>query len=189
MPRPPILPTIDWPAVFETGVGYEQWIAQAEFEEKVQQTEDIRKNLTLTEEEKQRLSAISRPVHVLAIAEDWCGDVVRNVPALQKLAEFCPNLIVKYVSREQHPDVFVRFLTNGGEAIPKFVFLSEDFVECSNWGPMPEDYRRLIARGKACGNVAAARELVAEKYQQDPERRIAVGELLHLIELASCRTP
>ena len=82
-----------------------------------------------------------------------------------------------------------RFLTNGGEAIPKFVFLSEDYVECGNWGPMPEECRRLIARGKACGDVPAARKKVALLYEADPERRVVIDELIAEFESGDRPTP
>jgi hypothetical protein len=128
-------------------------------------------------------------VHVVAIAEDWCGDVVRHAPVLQRLAEAGSNLKVRYISREQHPEVFVRFLTNGGEAIPKFIFLSDRFVECGHWGPMPESCRELIARGKACGDVASARRKVSLRYEQDTALREVVAELLHLVDIAASREP
>ncbi len=135
------------------------------------------------------LAALPRSVHVVAIAEDWCGDVVRHVPVLQRMAEAATRLKVRYISREQHPEVFVRFLTNGGEAIPKFIFLSDAFVECGSWGPMPDACRELIARGKACGDVAAARRKVAAHYEQDSTRREVVEELVRLVDTASCSIP
>jgi hypothetical protein len=135
------------------------------------------------------LGALPRPVYVVAIAEGWCGDVRRHVPVLQRLAHAAPKLEVRYITREQHLDVFVRFLTNGGEAIPKFVFLSDQYVECGNWGPMPAADRALIARGKACGNLGAARKKVAQSYQADVDRRIVVEELLALINTAVCESP
>jgi thiol-disulfide isomerase/thioredoxin len=139
--------------------------------------------------EEALLGALPRPAYVVAIAEDWCGDVRRHAPVLQRIAQAAPNLEVRYISREQHKDVFVRFLTNGGEAIPKFVFLSDQFVECGNWGPMPAADRVLIARGKACGDVGAARRKVAQSYQMDAERRIVVEELLQLVQIAVCASP
>jgi hypothetical protein len=135
------------------------------------------------------LAALPRLVHVVAIAEDWCGDVVRHVPVLQRLAEAGPLLKVRYISREQHPEVFLRFLTNGGEAIPKFIFLSDRFVECGSWGPMPDACRELIARGKACGDVATARKKISARYELDANRREVVTELLHLVDVAVSREP
>jgi hypothetical protein len=189
MPRPPILPLIDWKAVFHSGQDYAAWIAVGESSENRQKMEAQRLDLQLEPQVEGHLAALPRTVHVVAIAEDWCGDVVRHVPVLQRLAEAAPNLKVRYVSRQQWPDMFARFLTNGGEAIPKFVFLSDAFVECGNWGPMAAGPRELIARGKACGDVAAARKKVHSLYEADGNRRQVVAELVHLVDIAASREP
>jgi len=185
MPKPPILPVIDWKSIFDSGKDYPAWLAAAESADQRARMEAGLKNLSLPAPLAGLLRALPRPVHVIAIAEDWCGDVVRHVPALQKLAAAGPNLKVRYISREQHPQVFIRFLTNGGEAIPKFIFVSEAWVECGNWGPMPAACRELIARGKACGDVAAARQKVKLLCEADPNQDQAVRELAALVEIAA----
>jgi hypothetical protein len=189
MPRPATLPILDWKKVFESGSEYAVWLAAAESPEQRDKLEAQHQALTLGPAITGYLAALPRPVHVVAIAEDWCGDVVRHVPVLQRMAEAGPRLKVRFVTRQQHPDVFARFLTNGGEAIPKFVFLSDRFVECGNWGPMPECCRELIARGKACGDVAAARKKVSACYAEDATRRKVVTELLHLVDIAVSQEP
>lgn len=189
MPRPTTLPLIDWCAVFSSGLEYTSWLEGAESSEQREKMETFRLALRLEASDVAALAGISRPVRVVAIAEDWCGDVVRHVPVLQRLAEATPSLEVRYISRQQWPDVFARFLTNGGEAIPKFIFLNENFVECGNWGPMPEGCRELIARGKACSDVGAARKKVAARYAADEMRREVVIELLHQIGIASATEP
>jgi hypothetical protein len=189
MPRPATLPLIDWKAVFESGLEYAAWLAAAEVAEQRDKLQAQRAALTLEPAVAGFLAALPRPVHVVAIAEDWCGDVVRHVPVLQRMAEAGPQLKVRYISREQHPAVFVRFLTNGGEAIPKFIFLSDRFVECGSWGPMPDGCRELIARGKACGDVAAARRKISSRYEQDGACREVVTDLLHLVDIAVSREP
>ena len=69
------------------------------------------------------------------------------------------------------------------------MFFSEDFVECGNWGPMPNSLRDVIARGKACNDVGAARKIVAEHYQADPTRSEVVRELLERIAITSAECP
>jgi thiol-disulfide isomerase/thioredoxin len=189
MPRPPILPVLDWQAIFESGMPFEEWLRAAESDQNREAMEQGLVGQELEPHIEALLGALPRPVYVVAIAEDWCGDVRRHVPVLQRLARAAPNLEVRYITREQHKDVFVRFLTNGGEAIPKFIFLSAQFVECGNWGPMPTVERALIARGKACGDVGAARKKVALSYQIDVGRRIVVEELVELIHIAVCASP
>lgn len=189
MPRPPVLPVIEWKAVFESGSEYMHWLGAGESRDNQSAMENIRQSLVLEPHVAGLLRALARPVHVVAIAEDWCGDVVRHVPVLQKMADTSSDIRVRYVRRDQWPDVFCRFLTNGGEAIPKFVFLNEAFVECGNWGPMPEFCREIIARGKACNDIAAARKKVSAAYEADPGFRTVITELLRLVDIAVSRVP
>lgn len=186
MPRSPILPVIEWEKVFNSGKTYEEWLAAAELPEHRNTMEHARKTLWF---DTQGTWVLPRAVHVVAIAEDWCGDVVRHVPVLEVIAAGADKLHVRYISRGQWPDVFARFLTNGGEAIPKFIFLNDKFVECGNWGPVPEPCKTLIARGKACGDVAAARRKVAGFYEADHNRRMVFEELLHMMDIALTSEP
>lgn len=186
MPKPPVLPILNWKAIFGSGKDYESWLRAAENPEHVEKMEVRRKELKLDTKEKEFLKGVTRTVNVVAIAEDWCGDVVRHVPVLQFLKENTSKLNIRYLSRD-HPDIFIRFLTNGGEAIPRFIFLNDEFVECGNWGPMPMGCRDLIARGKACNNVVAARKKVAALYEADVHCKDAMKEILHLIDIASTK--
>ena len=189
MPRPPVLPILDWKAIFASGKPFDAWLDAVESPQNRDAMRQALADQALEPHLAAALGALPRPVYVVVIAEDWCGDVRRHVPVLERLAHAAPMLEVRYITREQHKDVFVRFLTNGGEAIPKFVFLSDQFVECGNWGPMPAADRVLIARGKACGDVGGARKKVGLSYQADAERRIVVDELVDLIEIAVCAVP
>jgi thiol-disulfide isomerase/thioredoxin len=189
MPRPPVLPLLDWKSIFESGIPFEAWLETAESNEQRETIVQALAAQTLEPPVKALLGALPRSVYVVAIAEPWCGDVRRHVPVLERIAQAAPNLTVRYIARAQHKDVFARFLTNGGEAIPKFVFVSDQFVECGNWGPMPAADRILIARGKACGDVGAARKKVGLSYQADADRRIVVEELVALVQIAACTSP
>ncbi len=189
MPRPPILPLIDWKTVFASGLEYDAWLAQGESPDNRSRMEAIRNELDLEPQLLAYLAALPRRVHVIAIAEDWCGDVVRHVPVLQRLATAAPMVRVRYIRRDQWPDVFARFLTNGGEAIPKFIFLNDAFVECGNWGPMPEACREIVARGKACGDIGAARKKTGGMYEADANKRAVIEELWRLIDIASSLKP
>ena len=189
MPMPPILPALDWKSIFTSGLAYDPWLQSGTSPENRDRMETLRQSLVLEPQVAGALAALPRPVRVVAIAEDWCGDVVRQVPVLVRMAQAAPNLEVRFVTRAQYPEVFVRFLTNGGEAIPKFIFLSEAWVECGNWGPMAAPLRELIARGKACNEVGAARKKVAAAYEADPHRHDTQRELAALLELATCSEP
>lgn len=190
MPRPPILPTIDWKAVLESGAGFDKWLEQAENAEHRARMEAATKTLILDPSRESLLAELPRTVNVVVIAEDWCGDVVRFVPVLMRMARAAASkLNARFITRAQHADVFARFLTNGGEAIPKFIFISDALVECGSWGPMPAECRRIMSRGKGAGDIGAARERVSKLYESDPHCEAAVRELLELIDTATCARP
>ena len=189
MPMPPLLETIQWSTVYESGVDFDAWLTEGENEKHIEIMKKIRETQSLDDEILNRIASITKNVHVVAIAEDWCPDVVRHAPILQKICDQSDMLSMHFITRDAHKNAFIRFLTNGGEAIPKFIFLSDTFVECGNWGPMTRAFRDLISRGKACNDVAAAREIIHEAYLSDKERTDVVEELMDLIDIAGAKYP
>ncbi|MEQ8819660.1 MAG: thioredoxin family protein [Sumerlaeia bacterium] len=192
MPRPPILPAIAWPDIFASGAGFDEWLSKPADDDEANKCEAMLREvseLPLDASVAGFLRALPRTVHVIVIAEPWCGDVVRHVPVLERMARETEKLRTAYITRQQHPDVFTRYLTNGGEAIPKFVFLSEAWTECGNWGPMPTEARKIIARGNGAGDVGAARKRVTTFYESDPRRTVVVEELAELLAIATCDAP
>ncbi len=189
MPRPPILPPVDWSTIFTLSQPYEDWLDAAESPDQVAAITEGLAAQSLEPQEEALLQNLTRPVHVLAFAEDWCGDVVRHAPALARVAAVSPKVQLRFIGRADWHDVFARFLTNGGEAIPKFIFLSEQFVETGHWGPMPDLCREYIARGKACGDVGAARQIVGRAYEADSGLSVVVRELVGRIDVAGSGSP
>src|ERR1043165_972408 len=185
MPRIPILSFIDWRRLVDDGLPWNTWLDTADKPEHRAELVASYERFVPSREAVRAVRALAQPVHALAIAEPWCGDVRRHIPVLQHLADQGDRLTVRYVGRHQALDAFERHLTNGGEAIPKVVFLNPRFVETGNWGPMPGGGRRLIARGKAANDLANARRLVKELYDADPERREVERELLDRLDIAA----
>jgi hypothetical protein len=174
---------LDLKSIWEAGQPYEAWLAASE-ENKRAEMERIYKQVPLSSDDAAFLKAVSRPVHILCLAEDWCGDVRRNVPVMARLcAENSTLLRARYVDKESRPDLMVRYLTNGAEAIPIIVFLNENFVEVGHWGPRPEACKKFMARGKAAGKIDAAREKIHEFYNRDAHVS-TVAELRQLIATA-----
>ena len=74
MPRPAILPLLDWKAIFASGLDYADWLAAAESATQRDKLEAERANLALEPAIAGYLGALPRPIHIVAIAEDWGGD-------------------------------------------------------------------------------------------------------------------
>jgi hypothetical protein len=70
------------------------------------------------------------PLNVVAIGEDWCGDVIDNFPVLGNLAAAAGNLNVRVYLRDQNLDVMDQYLNDGKHrSIPVFVFFDQDMNE------------------------------------------------------------
>ena len=91
------------------------------------------------------LKKLPKPVNVLAIVEDWCGDVIANVPIIERLAKESGNLNIRYAQRDSTPYID-RYLNRGQfKSIPVFVFLDGDFRELGVFTERPESVTTLRA--------------------------------------------
>ena len=95
--------------------------------------------------------SLPKPLRVLVLAEDWCGDVVANLPVLGRLAKEVPTLDVRIFYRDQNLDLMERWLNQGKyQSIPVFVFLDQSFRELGHWIERPASVteRRAAEREK-----------------------------------------
>jgi hypothetical protein len=90
---------------------------------------------------------------VLAIVEDWCGDVVANVPIVERLAKESGKLNVRYAQRDSTPYI-ERYLNRGQfKSIPVFVFLDGNFKELGVFYERPDSVTQLRADKRLDGLV------------------------------------
>jgi hypothetical protein len=112
-----------------------------------EQVEQNEKDLKLAPEDLQAFRDLTQAVHVMALAEDWCGDVVANLPILGKLGqESNGKLTVRIHLRDQQPGetIMNQYLNKGQfKSIPTFVFLDQDFNELGVWIERPESVTKL----------------------------------------------
>ena len=81
---------------------------------------------------------LPRRLRVLVLAEDWCGDVIANLPILGRLANEVSTLDVRVFYRDQNLDLMERWLNQGKyQSIPVFVLFDQDFRELGHWIERP----------------------------------------------------
>src|SRR5258707_8261321 len=86
--------------------------------------------VTFDRDDLEAFRSLNGPIHVLALAEDWCGDVVANLPVLGKLAQETGTLDVRVFLRDQNKDLMQQYLNQGKfESIPVFAFFDDTFNE------------------------------------------------------------
>ncbi len=102
---------------------------------------------------------LPQPLNVLVLAEDWCGDVISNLPVLGRLAaESGGKLNVRVFLRDQNLDIMDQYLKDGQfRSIPVFVFFDDEFNEIGRMLERPESVTQELGRRRQ------------ELYTQNPD--------------------
>lgn len=121
---------------FEQGLTYEGYKAQ--MTRNRERFEENERTVVFAEEDLRFFRQLPQELHVLVLAEDWCGDVINNLPVLGRLAELSGKLNLRVFLRDQNLDIMDQYLNAGTyRSIPVFVFFDEDFRELGHWIERP----------------------------------------------------
>lgn len=83
-------------------------------------------------------SLVSEKHTWFVITEAWCGDSAQNTPVLAKIANASPNLEIRLLFRDEHPEIMNEFLSNGKRAIPKLICVHDaSQMVIGTWGSRP----------------------------------------------------
>ncbi|NQW22796.1 MAG: thioredoxin family protein [SAR202 cluster bacterium] len=78
------------------------------------------------------------PAKLMVIGEDWCGDVIRGLPVLARIAE-AAGIPISIFARDSHPDIRDEYLKEGKyQSIPVAVFYTADHQYICHWIERPE---------------------------------------------------
>lgn len=113
---------------FEQGMTVEQYLDQMQTNR--EPFTRFLAEVAIRPEDKQALAGLGKPVNVMVITEDWCGDALYNVPVLAKLVDGLPNVELRVFLRDDNPDLMDQFLKHGRHrSIPVFAFFDEQMNE------------------------------------------------------------
>jgi hypothetical protein len=156
-------------ARFETGLTYAQYKDQM-----TRNRDRVEANEARVEIDAADLAvfrSLNGPLHVLVLAEDWCGDVIANLPVVAVLARESGTLDVRIFLRDQNPDLMQRYLNQGKyESIPVFAFFDGSFTEMGVFIERPasvterraEQRKRLHAEHPEYGEYGAPADALPE---------------------------
>ncbi len=107
----------------------------------------------LTEEDarafRELASRDNGPKKMLALGEDWCGDVVRGLPVLARICE-AAGMEMRIFPRDSHHDIMNEFLKEGKwMSIPVAVFYTGDHDYICHWIERPEVAEREMRQIEA----------------------------------------
>lgn len=128
------------PQRFSEGFTYEDYMAQINVNKA--RMDEYYTNFKATDDEAQALQTLNQrsdgPTKMLVLCEDWCGDVVRGLPVLARVAE-AGGFEMRVFPRDQHHDIMNEFLKNGEwMSIPTAVFYTRDHQYICHWIERPE---------------------------------------------------
>ncbi len=133
---------------FEQGLTYREFRGQmTRNQERFDETE---RTVSLADDDVAFFAGLPAPLKVAVIAEDWCGDVIANLPVLQRLAAASGKLELRIFLRDQNPDIMDQYLNAGQfRSIPVFIFMDEQFNELGHWIERPASMTKLVQEERA----------------------------------------
>jgi thiol-disulfide isomerase/thioredoxin len=100
-------------------------------------------NVSLGADDVRFLAEGTKVSKVLVLAEDWCGDALRYVPVIARLADAIPTWELRIFYRDENPDLADRWKKHGlFRAIPVIVFFDEQFNELAHFIEKPSPVYR-----------------------------------------------
>ena len=122
----------------------------------------------------------------LVLTESWCGDAAQIVPVLHRMADESPYVEIKFLLRDQHPDLMNAHLTNGGKSIPKLICVrtrdigSPTLREIGTWGPRPAGLQTLMDAWRTEKLTLIDMVERAQRWYNDDRTQATQRELLAL---------
>lgn len=124
------------PERFEEGLSYEAYKAQ--MTRNRDRFEANEETVVSDPDDLAFFAELPQPLNVLVLAEDWCGDVIANLPVLGRLAQESGKLNLRIFLRDQNLDLMDQYLKDGQfRSIPTFVFFDAEFNELGHWIERP----------------------------------------------------
>ncbi|HEV2235356.1 MAG TPA: thioredoxin family protein [Ktedonobacterales bacterium] len=133
---------------FEQGLTYDEFTARmTRNQERFAASEAA---VALDADDLAAFRRLPQALNVLVLAEDWCGDVIDNLPVLGRLAEASGKLNVRIFLRNANPDLMDQYLNQGQfRSIPVFAFFDEHFNALGHFIERPQSVTQARAARRA----------------------------------------
>ncbi|MCF7958644.1 MAG: thioredoxin family protein [Phycisphaerae bacterium] len=138
--------------VFSKALPYKPYLATGNSNDR-ERWGNIHRSLTLTDGQEQLLTRFTREMNILVLSGIWCGDCVEQCPMLARIAESCQKITLRFLDRDQVPELRDNLTINQGHRVPVALFMAEDYALCSVYGDRTLTRYRIIAQkrlGAAC---------------------------------------
>ena len=142
-----------WEKHFELAKDLDSYLKEGDTSHYSRWLDAIERTPNLSEYDKERVQGYNRILNVLVYSGIWCGDCVRQIPIIQKIADAAGEQVnVRIIEREESPELMDELRLVGAHRVPVTVFLTEGFWEVG----------RISDRTLSVYKAKAAREIGKE---------------------------
>ena len=114
---------MNWPEVFEQSLPYAAFLDRYAKPDHRARWDAMHGRVRLTGAQKALLGGFVRRMPVVVLNGAWCGDCSAQCPIFERIAEAAPQVVVRYIDRDEHADAQAALQVNGGNRVPVAVFL------------------------------------------------------------------
>lgn len=113
-------------SAFEQARGWEEFLAR--HGSSVDRTKwlAVMDQVRLSEDQLAVLAGFTRRMPVLCMAGVWCGDCCRQCPIMVRIAAGSPWIDLRFVDRDENPELAAELQVCGAARVPQAVWMSED---------------------------------------------------------------
>ena len=146
---------VTWGEAFAQALPYAEFLGRYGTDAHRQRWQGAYERTVVTSQQRDLLESFTREMRLLCLAGTWCGDCVRDGTILQRIIEAAPRVELRFLDRDEHPEIAQELAINDGLRIPVIVFLSEDFFECGRYGERTLATYRKMAQDRLGAEPAA----------------------------------
>lgn len=157
---------LDFASKLSLGLTYDEFLQRHATDQQRAQWQQVYDRVRLTRTQRKLLAAFRRRMPMLCLAGAWCGDCVEQCPVLQRFAEVCSLIELRFFDRDTHADLRDELAICGGQRVPVVVFLSEDGFPVSRFGDRTLSRYRALAK-QLYGDELPIRDVPPEKLQRN----------------------
>lgn len=131
---------------WDRGLTYDAWkAAMTRNRERIEANEA---RVTIDPADREAFARLRKPLRVVAVAADWCGDVMANLPVLVRVAEASgKKLDMRLFERDGDTSPIDMYLNEGQfKSIPVFAFFDPDWNEVGVFIERPDSVTELRAK-------------------------------------------
>jgi thiol-disulfide isomerase/thioredoxin len=166
---------MNWQDAYARALPYDEFLSRYGTDAHRQRWQTAYERAVLTPAHRTLLDGFQRQMHLLCLAGTWCGDCVRDGAILHRIAESGPRVELRFLDRDENPEIAQALSINEGLRIPIVLFLSEDLIECARYGERTlATYRKMAAERLGEGVAPATPEehyaAVVQDWMDEIER-------------------